>query len=425
MIQHCLQPAGHMHAARHLTRTAWRGITGVAPTIFIPKLAPLDFTAHETQIEKNTAVAIELVRCIKGPKPEPYTRKHTATFHELSTEVESLIGSASKLRRDVRDYEPLDKLSAMERSLRHVMWSYIRDEEGNSKNLYEDPSFDADAYFSGLEKWISYTNADQQRIERMKDEFERNKRYFQLKQKRLEALKSDPNAADHVTLPTMDFEAEYKNVADREVVVEKRIRYNTLNIKTTLKDEAAIDAEMAAYLRPIQLKRLDQICDLLEAFKPLLAREAILQRLTIKHLEGQLGIWRYLDWNPEVRDRAELEADNNCQQWWMPNEEKRLQGVRLYTKTELSERAEKRQLAVVKKATTKLSGADDEQSKQREKLLQEIINMQQRIGRKEGDEEEDTKSQVQLDRPAAEEEVLISIDKDVVKEKGLFGLSAE
>ena len=398
----------------------------MAPTLFIPKIASKDFKEHEAQIEKNTAVALELLQCIKGAKPAQYTRNHTATFAEISKEVENLIGSSSKLKRNVRDNEPLDKLSAMERALRHVIWSYIRDEESCSSRKFEDTDFDSQKHFAEMEKWICYTVADSQRLTVMKDDFEKNKRYHQLKKNRLEALRTDPSSIDQIAQPSMDLEAEYKNVVDREIVVEKRIRYNNLSIKTSLKNDTLVDAENAAYLKPIQEKRLDQLVNLLESFKPLLAREAILQRLTIKHIEGQLGIWRYLDWNPEVRDRAELEADNCCHQWWMPNEEKRLQGVRLLTKNELSERAEKKQSAVQQKAAARGSGGEDEKSKQRDKMLQEIIQLQQRIGRKEGDDDGDVKSQGEGDSKVADaEEVVISIEQSVVKEKGLFGLKAE
>ena len=403
-----------------LTFTPSRGITGVSPTIFIPKLASKDFGEHEKQIQKNTEVALELIRCVKGPKPQPYERKFTDTFQQLSDEVENLLGSSAQLRRDVRDYEPLDKLTAMERALRHVIWSYIRDDSSSTKN-FEDPSFNAEAYFAEMEKWLCYTTADGTRLATLRDDFEKNQRFYQLKKARLEALKSGSDKVEQITQPTMDLESEYKNAVDRETIVEKRIRYNNLSIKTTLRDDAAIEAENAEYVRPTQAKRLDQLFTLLEAFKPLLAREAINQRLTIKHLEGQLGVWRYLDWNPEVRDRAELEADNCCQQWWMPNEEKRLTSVRLLSKNELSERAEKHQSTVQQKTASRATG--DDKAKEREALLQEIIQLQQRIGRKEADEDAGAAQIESNNQGAKAEEVVIHVDARVVKEKGLFGLT--
>merc|ERR1712100_333390 len=94
----------------------------------------------------------------------------------------------------------------------------------------------------------------------------------------------------------------------------------------------------------------DELVEMLEKFKPILAREAIMQRLTIKHLEGQLGVWRYMDWNPEVRDRAELEADNYAYHWWMEFEEKRLLAIRLRSVNEAKANAEKVQATEIAKS---------------------------------------------------------------------------
>jgi len=388
-----------------------RTITGVAPTLYIPKVNP--DRPIEQQVERNTASALELLRLAKGPKPAPYTRKYKQTFEELSQEVEALLGSAEKMRRPIKDNEPLDKLGAMERALRHALVAWMKD----------DGRYD----FAAMEKWLVYTGLDSQKVSQLRQVVEKKEKYAAFRKKRAEAGAT----AAQITAPSIQLQREYDNVVDREVLVEKRVRYDTLARNTTARNDAAIDSENAAYVKPIQDRRLDQIVELLEKFKPMLAREAILQRLTIKHLEGQLGIWRYLDWNPELRDRAELEADNYANQWWNPNEEKRLGQIRLRSKNELSEVVEKNQARRLadKPQRAVSSGGDNAVTAAREKLLAEIIRMQQRVGRKEDADDAAVKSSGDSDAKAAAaaaaraaEEAANRVPEAVVAEKGLIGL---
>jgi hypothetical protein len=269
------------------------------------------------------------------------------------------------MRRKVTDDQPMDKLTLMERCLRHALWMYLK----------EDGKYD----FAAMEKWLVYTQLDESKINQLKREVETKEKYAAYKLKRTE------QGGPAVNLPLFNWAAEYSAAVDREVLVEKRLRYDNLAINTTERDEKAIDAVLEQYRRPAQDKRLDELVDMLEKFKPVLAREAIMQRLTVKHLEGQLGVWRYMDWNPEVRDRAELEADNYCQQWWAEFEEKRLAAVRLRSANEVKELAEKSQAAQIaaqgSKTTAKaVKGSGD--SAAREKLLREVLALQARIGKK-------------------------------------------
>ena len=382
-----------------------RGVCGVAPVIFIPRF---DREKNKSEIlEKNTNTAIELLRCIKGNKPPAYVRKYSHSFRDLSTEVENLIGSAAKLRKNIQDDEPSDKLTAIERMLRHALWSYLKD-EGSSN-------------FAEMDKWLVYTQLDMQKSAALRSEHEKRVKYesFKAERKRTGGAEN----VSHLTPPEMNLAEEYNNVIDREVVVEKRWRYDALSRHSTERNEAAIKKENAAYLKPIQARRLDYIVELLEKFKPMLAHEAIMQRLTIKHLEGQLGQWRYLDWNPEVRDRAELEADNNFPFSHMPHEEKRLLSVHLKSKAELIELAEKTQAHIAaKKSSGKRIAGTDGASLNREKLIAEIVRLQQRAARKETDAEvaEDPKERNSGSTQAEEESVTVS--DEAVQKHGLLGL---
>jgi hypothetical protein len=343
-----------------------RAIAGVAPVLyFAPKEAKL---SKEQQLKKNTSIAIQLIRKFKGTVPAPYQRCHKQTIEQVRADIEALLGGAEKMRRKASDDQPMDKLTLMERCLRHGLWMYLKDE-----GKYD---------FAAMEKWLVYTQLDESKINQLKREVETKEKYAAFKKKRAEA------GGAAVALPTFNWAAEYTGAIDREVVVEKRLRYDLLAVSTTERDEKAVEAVLEEYKRPLQDKRLDDLIDMLEKFKPVLAREAIMQRLTVKHLEGQLGVWRYMDWNPEVRDRAELEADNYCQQWWAEFEEKRLAAVRLRSANEVKEIAEKSQAALMAKTAQNQSvktskGSGD--SAAREKLLREVLALQARIGKKDED----------------------------------------
>lgn len=333
-----------------------RSITGVAPILHFPDTTVK--ASKEKQIEKNTKIALAITKKFKGEAPAPYTRKYTQSIDQIEKEIETLLGGAAKLRKTLDDDQPMDKLTLMERCLRHGLWSYRKDEGKHDFEQYKN--------------WLVYTPQDESRVNLLKREVELKEKYNALKAKRA----SENGAA--ISLPTFDWEKEYASVIDREIVAEKRFRYDALANTTRDKDEKQIEALNASYKKATQDKRLDQLVELLERFKPVLAREAILQRLTIKHLEGQLGIWRYLDWCPEVRDRAELEVDNTAFQWWMQWEEKRLMQVRLRSKTEVADVMAKTQATKVqaKAATSVAKGSNDEA---RDKLLKEVLALQARI----------------------------------------------
>ncbi|KAG5510833.1 hypothetical protein JKF63_07905 [Porcisia hertigi] len=336
-----------------------RSICGAAPLMYFPPV-PFASASKEKQIKKNTKIAIEMIRRYKGEAPVPYTRKHTATIEQLEKEIEALLGGAQKMRKATTDDQPMDKLALMERCLRHALWSYHKD----------DGKYD----FDQIAKWVVYTPEDEVKLAQMKRQAEAKSKLAAYRAKR--AQEGLPDAP----VPQINWEEEYSNVTDRELVNEKRIRYDTIAANTMERDEAQIEAVLQQYRRPVQDKRLDDLVELLERFKPVLAREAIMQRLTIKHLEGQLGVWRYMDWCPEVRDRAELEVDVSGFQWWSPLEERRLLPVRLRSVNEVREIMAQTQSAKAAEASAhspqaSQSAADGD----RERLLKEVLALQARI----------------------------------------------
>jgi len=349
--------AGSSSAAVRAAGT--RSIVGVAPVLHLAQPQPK--LSKEAQIEKNTNIALVMIRRFKGEAPKPYTRRHSKSFEEVQKEVETLLGGAEKMRKAVTDSQPMDKLTVMERTLRHALWSYQK-EEGN----YD---------FAEMEKWLVYTPQDEQRLSLLKREADLKQKYAAFKAKREAAGGSD------ACLPTFNWANEYKKTVDRELVVEKRTRYDAMSVNTTARDESKIEALLATYRQPAQNERLDKIVDMLERFKPILAREAIVQRLTIKHLEGQLGIWRYMDWMPEVRDRAELETDNYCHHWWQEQEEKRLLAIRLRSKKEVAEIMEAKQAELNASNTTSTASAGGKDDSVRQKLLAEVLALQAKVGR--------------------------------------------
>lgn len=337
-----------------------RTLVGVAPVIFFPSTPKL---SKEAQVAKNTKLAVQITKKFKGPVPEPYVRKHTATIEQIEREVEALVGGAEKMRKPLTDDQPMDKMALMERCLRHGIWSYKKD---NGQHNFEQ-----------YKKWLVYTPNDEHRVNQLRREVELKEKHAALKARRA----ADNGAA--ISTPVVDWAKEYAAAVDREVVAEKRYRYDQLASNTRDRDEAQLAALAAQYVKPTQEKRLDDLVELLERFKPVLAREAILQRLAVKHLEGQLGVWRYLDWCPEVRDRAELEVDNQGLQWWMTYEEKRLAAVRLRSKVEVAEIMDKAQTAEAAKALaaggSSSAAKEGSSNETRDKLLREVLALQARI----------------------------------------------
>jgi len=338
-------------------QAAARGIVGVAPVLSLGLPAPA--LTKEAQVKRNTNIALDLIKKYKGAVPAAYERKYPQSFDEIAKEIEALLGS-SKAKQSGDD-QPMERMAVIERCLRQSLWNYLKDE--GKPNFRE------------MEKWLTYTAVDESSVAQAKRAADLKEKAAALKQKNAAEGKSA------ACLPAVDWAAEYAAVVDREIVAEKRHRYNAMAVNTADRDEALIEALQAEYRKPTQSKRLDGLVEMLNKFKPIIAREAIMQRLTIKHLEGQLGTWRYLDWNPEVRDRAETEADNGCWWWWYEQEEKRMAAIRLRTKNEVTAIMEKEQakrMSTSKKSSS--SGSGDKKDDARARLLAEVIMLQQRKG---------------------------------------------
>lgn len=266
------------------------------------------------------------------------------------------------MRKAADNDAPMDKLTLIERVLKHAYWSYQKD-QGNFN-------------WEEIEKWVVYTPGDVQKFAALKREVELKAKYQSFVQARKAA--GGPN----VSLPAMNLDKEYAAAIDREVLVEKRARYDALAVNTTERDESAVTALMNEYSKPAQDKRLDNLVDLLEKFKPVLAREAITQRLTVKHLQGQLSFARWMDWNPEVRDRCELEVENLNNEYIEINEEARVSRIRLRTVNEVKGVMEKAQIteqaAAGASAGAQVAKKGGKDTSARDKLLREIIALQSR-----------------------------------------------
>ncbi|AAZ11406.1 hypothetical protein, conserved [Trypanosoma brucei gambiense DAL972] len=347
----------------NITIQSVRWISGVSPLLYFPPTTT-STTNREDQINKNTNIAIQMIKRYKGEVPPHYTRKSSATIEQVEKEIDALLGGAEKLRKTSTDDQPMDKLTLMERCLRHALWSYHK-EEGR----YD---------FDQIGRWVVYTPEDEVKLAQLKREVEAKEKLAALRKRREEeGLPGGP-------VPRINWPQEYSSFIDREPVVAKRIRYDTLASTTLERDEKQIESTLQQYRRASQDKRLDDLVDLLERFKPVLAREAIMQRLTIKHLEGQLGVWRYMDWCPEVRDRAELEVDITGWQWWSPLEERRLLPVRLRSVNEVREIMSKTQAKKSAEAAernpivTQTSTGDNA----RDRLLKEVLALQARINQR-------------------------------------------
>jgi len=142
-----------------------RAIAGVAPVLyFAPKEAKL---SKEQQLKKNTSIAIQLIRKFKGTVPAPYQRCHKQTIEQVRADIEALLGGAEKMRRKASDDQPMDKLTLMERCLRHGLWMYLKDE-----GKYD---------FAAMEKWLVYTQLDESKINQLKREVETKEKYAAFK----------------------------------------------------------------------------------------------------------------------------------------------------------------------------------------------------------------------------------------------------
>jgi hypothetical protein len=337
-----------------------RCISGAAPVLYFPPTTPS--APKEEQIAKNTEKAIGMIKRFKGEIPAPYTRKSEATIEQMERDIDDLLSAAAKMRKDMGDSSPMDKLSLIERVLKHALWSYKKD-----AGVYD---------WAEMQKWLVYTGKDQQRLAALKREVE-------IKQKYDEFLKQrHADGGLECTMPESDLNAEYKAMFDREALVEKRLRYDTLAVNCSHRDETVINNLLKEYVMPIQQQRLDNLSEMLEQLKPVLAREAINQRLAAKHLEGQLSIHRYLDWNPEVRDRTELHEDILYTDYYFSNTERdRMLAIRLPSVSEVKKNMEELQaLEASGSQTTALTKGKDNSA--REKLLREIVALQSRSSEK-------------------------------------------
>lgn len=339
---------------------AARSIVGVAPVLNLK--APEATADVATQIERNTNIALDMIKKFKGDIPKPYARRYKTTFEQVEKEVESLLGSAKP--KKTSDDQPMERIAVIEKCLRQGVWNFLK-EAGRTD-------------FAEMEKWIVYTSTDESRLAQMKRNHDLKVKVEALRKKKTEAGES------LAPQPKVDWAEEYSKTADRELVAEKRYRYGVMSANTTARNESAIEKLLQQYRQPAQDRRLDQLIDMVNKFKPLIAREAIQQRLTIKHLEGQLGVWRYLDWNPEIRDRAETEADNMCWWWWYEYEEKRMGGVRLRTRNEVVELMEREQMKRLSSkkggssAASSAGGTAAQVNDARARLLAEVIALQSR-----------------------------------------------
>lgn len=383
-----------------------RCISGVAPVLHFPK------TAAGCK-EKNTAAALEFIRAGMGEKPAPYTRKYTHGIAEIQKEVEDTLKSTGVEAPELQPGAELKTSDVVERVLRHGVLSYLKAEG----------TYDWDA----LEKWLVYTPTDAQEFSRLKREVEDKKKYADYKKDNKGAL-----------LPVFDWAAEYAEAIDREAVSEKRGRYDKIASQTFERDEAAIDAELAAYRKPKQDKLLDTLVDQLTLFKPFLAKQVIQAKLIERNAEHQLSFSRFADWNPDARDIAEAEHEAQPsgvatgEGYGVEETYKRYAEVRMRTTEEVLDRMDKVQAERAADSSGG-SGSGSAVEVKRAALMAEIIKLQTRGARdeeetkgdEEGDEDVEAKEAAAAAAKAAKEKEMerFQVADAKIKEKGLIGLS--
>lgn len=389
-----------------LTRTGRRCISGVAPVLHFPK------TAAGCK-EKNTAAALEFIRAGMGEKPAPYTRKYTHGIAEIQKEVEDTLKSTGVEAPELQPGAELKTSDVVERVLRHGVLSYLKAEG----------TYDWDA----LEKWLVYTPTDAQEFSRLKREVEDKQKYADYKKDNKGTL-----------LPVFDWATEYAEAIDREVVSEKRGRYDKIASQTFERDEAAIDAELAAYRKPKQDKLLDTLVDQLTLFKPFLAKQVIQAKLIERNAEHQLSFSRFADWNPDARDIAEAEHEAQPsgvatgEGYGVEETYKRYAEVRMRTTEEVLDRMDKVQAERAADSSGG-SGSGSAVEVKRAALMAEIIKLQTRGARdeeetkgdEEGDEDVEAKEAAAAAAKAAKEKEMerFQVADAKIKEKGLIGLS--
>eukprot|EP01062_Namystynia_karyoxenos_P053954 TRINITY_DN4403_c0_g1_i2.p1 TRINITY_DN4403_c0_g1~~TRINITY_DN4403_c0_g1_i2.p1 ORF type:complete len:443 (+),score=191.66 TRINITY_DN4403_c0_g1_i2:100-1329(+) len=389
-------------------RAGQRGLCGQAPVLHFPKAAT---ESREAQVARNTAVALELLRAQLGERPQPYTRKHSASIQEIQKEIEDVLKSCGTESGPLQDGRELTSMQVIERVLRHGVLTYLKNE-----GQYD---------WDGLEKWLVYTATDGQEFNKLKRQVEDTQKYEQYKGEH----------GGRACVPDFDWAAEYAGATDREVVSEKRKRYDAVAATTFDRNVKAISDEMSAHRKPAQDKLLDTLVDQVTMFKPFLAKQVIQTKLIERNADGQLSFSRFVDWNPDARDIAELETETAQQRiatlepLGFDETYKRYAEVRMRSKEEVLERMDRRQQELAASSAS-AAGGGAEDSK-RAALMAEIIKLQTRGAKEadapeEGAEEEDpeAKEAAQAAAVAAKEKEMerYRVSPEAVKAKGLIGL---
>jgi len=381
-----------------------RCISGVAPVLHFPK------TAAGSK-EKNTAAALEFIRAGMGEKAEPYTRKYTHGIVEIQKEVEDTLKSTGAEAPALQPGAELKTSDVVERVLRHGVLSYLKAEG----------TYDWDA----LEKWLVYTPTDSQEFSRLKRAVDDKMKYADYKKDNKGTL-----------VPGFDWAGEYAEAIDREVVSEKRGRYDKIASQTFERDEAAIDAELAAYRKPKQDELLDTLVDQLTMFKPFLAKQVIQAKLIERNAEHQLSFSRFADWNPDARDIAEAEHEAQPsgvatgEGYGAEESYKRYAEVRMRTTEDVLDRMDKVQAERLSDSSS--GGGGSAVEVKRAALMADIIKMQTRgarddddnKGEEDGDEDVEAKEAAAAAAKAAQEKEMerYQVADAQIKEKGLIGL---
>eukprot|EP01060_Flectonema_neradi_P024594 TRINITY_DN3351_c0_g2_i1.p1 TRINITY_DN3351_c0_g2~~TRINITY_DN3351_c0_g2_i1.p1 ORF type:complete len:408 (+),score=116.43 TRINITY_DN3351_c0_g2_i1:56-1279(+) len=381
-----------------------RTISGVAPVIYFPSTK-----ACPDQVATNTKKVIDTIRAQLGEKPAPYTRKYATDFKHIKGEVDAILGSCGSDEAPLQDGKEITQMQVIERVLRHGICSYEMN-EGNCSP-------------ADMEKWLLYTATDSQEFSKLQREAEEKKSYDAFKA-------SNPET----TLPEFDWAAEYANAVDREVVAEKRLRYEKVAATTFARDEAAIKAELEAYKRPAQDKLLDNLIDQINTFKPFLAKQVIQAKLIERNIDGQLTFSRFADWNPDARDAAEVLAEtrlaipDDVEPLPVDETVKRYADVRMKTKEEIIEKmdsVQQAEMAASGGGGSSMSGGDA----RRAALMQEIMRLQ--AGASSKDDSSSEKKETKEEKAAREEAARLAHEKEmarfnvpesVVLQQGVLGL---
>eukprot|EP01062_Namystynia_karyoxenos_P053955 TRINITY_DN4403_c0_g1_i3.p2 TRINITY_DN4403_c0_g1~~TRINITY_DN4403_c0_g1_i3.p2 ORF type:complete len:410 (+),score=213.45 TRINITY_DN4403_c0_g1_i3:106-1335(+) len=389
-------------------RAGARGICGQAPVLHFPKAAA---ESKDAQVARNTAVALELLRAQLGEKPEPYTRKYTVTIAELQKEIEDVLKSCGQESGELQDGKELTSMQVIERVLRHGVLTYLKNE-----GQYD---------WAAMEKWLVYTATDGQEFNKLKRSVEDAAKYKQFQGEH----------GGQPCLPELDWAAEYAAATDREAVAEKRRRYDAVAASTFERNEATISATLAEHRKPTQDKLLDTLVDQVSMFKPFLAKQVIQTKLIERNADGQLSFSRFVDWNPDARDIAELETETAQQRiatlepLGFDETYKRYAEVRMRTKEEVLERMDRRQQELAASSTSSAAGGAEDSK--RAALMAEILKLQTR-GAKEADAPEEGAEEVDPEAQEAAQAAAVAakekemeryrVSPEAVKAKGLIGL---